>query len=34
MRAVLSLFTAFLLLVGCGKNQVTVEAKRGDRCYA
>ena len=30
MRAVFSLFTAFLLLVGCGKNQVTVEVKGGD----
>ena len=30
MRTVFSLFSAFLLLVGCGKNQVTVEIKGGD----
>ena len=30
MRTVLSLFSAFLLLAGCGKNQVTVEIKGGD----
>ena len=30
MRTVFSLFSAFLLLVGCGKNRVTVEIKGGD----
>ena len=30
MRTVFFLFSALLLLVGCGKNQVTVEIKGGD----